>query len=348
MKRLKKILLNKWLWVLVLLVFAIAGFAYYRQQEANKPTYTTINPEYRTLAQTVEVSGVIDAKEKATLSFPTAAKLTWIGVKEGEYVKKWQGLASVDTRTLEKQLQQDFNTFEKTWRTHDQTLDDVDFYSPSGLTDEFKRIAEKSSFDLQNSAINVEIRDLAIKLSTLTSPIDGLIVQMSQPFSGANVSPADTIQIVNPTTIEFAAVVDEEDISLVQSNQAVELTVDAYPDETIQGLVDTIDFIPSPSQSGGTGFGVAIAFPNDNLNLKYRLGMNGTATIIITQTDNALSIPIDSLIVRDGNNFVEVLVNEEVVRTLVTVGVESEDYIQILSGITESDLVVLPNDSEED
>lgn len=348
MKQLKKILSNKWLWLIALLVLAGSGYAYYRQQEANKLTFTTISPEYRIISQTVEISGVIDAKEKASLSFPTAGKLTWVGVKEGEYVKKWQGLASVDTSILEKQLQQDFNTFEKTWRNHDQTLSDVDFYSPSGLTDEFKRIVEKSSFDLQNSAINVEIRDLAIKLSTLTSPINGLVVQMSQPFSGVNVSPADTIQIVNPATIEFAAVVDEEDISLIQSNQKAELTVDAYPDETLQGLVDQIDFVPSPSQSGGTGFGVTIAFPNDNLNLKYRIGMNGTATIIITQTDHALSIPIDSLIVREGNNFVDVLINDEVVRKSVTVGVESEEYIQILSGITEADLVVLPNDSEKD
>jgi len=348
MKRIKNLLTNKWLWLLLVVLVIGGGIFYYRQRQSTKPTYTTVTPENRTIAQTIEVSGVIDAKEKSTLRFPTAAKLTWVGVKEGERVKKWQAIASVDTSTLEKQLQQDFNLFEKTWRTHDQTLDDVNYYSETGLTDEFKRIAEQSSFDLQNSAINVEIRKLAIKLSSVISPIDGLVVHIDQPFSGVNVSPSDTFQIINPETLEFTAVVDEEDVSLIQPNQKVQLAIDAYPEETLEALIESIDFIPSPAQAGGTGFGITIAFPYNNQSLKYRLGMNGTATIIITQTDNALSVPIDSLIMREGKNYVEILEDDIVVRREVTTGVESEEYVQILSGIDSDDQVVVPNGSEED
>jgi macrolide-specific efflux system membrane fusion protein len=347
MDTLKRFLTNKWLWVAIVLIAFGAGYYYYQNQAKSNEALVTVNPQYRAITESIELSGAIDASEKAILRFPGSSKLTWVNVKEGDFVKKWQAIATVDTATLQKQLEQDFNNFEKTWRVHDQTLDDVNYYSETGLTDEFKRIAEKSHFDLENSAINVEIRDLAIKLSTLISPIDGLVVKIDQPFAGTNISPTDTFQIVNPETIEFKSVVDEEDVSLIEAGQSVELVIDSHPDESISGVVETIDFIPSQSESGGTGYGVTILFPVDNQSLKYRLGMNGTAIVIISKKDNILSIPTESLIFRDGQSFVEVLEGGEIVRRQIETGLESDKYIEVTSGLSESDLVVVPNGSEE-
>ena len=58
-----------------------------------------------TLKETLTISGQIDAEEKVTLTFPTGGKLYWVGVKEGDYVEKYQGIASLDQRDLEKRLE---------------------------------------------------------------------------------------------------------------------------------------------------------------------------------------------------------------------------------------------------
>jgi HlyD family secretion protein len=343
MSKLRSILTSKRTWLALVSIILTAVFIRYQQSETKKNNYTTTLPEYRSISQSLEVSGVIDAKKHVSLHFPAIARLSWVGVAEGQWVNRWQPVAAVDTRTLEKQLQQDFNTFEKQWRVHDQNLDDVDFYSDSGLTDEFKRIAEKSHFDLENTALNVEIRDLAIRLSSLVSPIDGLVVRIDTPFAGTNITPADIFEIVDPSTIYFTSVVDEEDISLIKVGLEVDLVIDAYRDETLDASVSAVKFTPSQSESGGTGYVVEVSFPVSNQNLKYKLGMNGTASILLNAVDQAQSIPVDCLIYRDDVAYVDIWENGQVVRKEVETGVESDEYVEIKSGLGPADQVIVPD-----
>ena len=53
------------------------------------------------IREILTLSGEIDAEEKATLKFQTSGRLSWVGVKEGDYVKKYQSLASLDKRELQ-------------------------------------------------------------------------------------------------------------------------------------------------------------------------------------------------------------------------------------------------------
>ena len=44
----------------------------------------------------------------------------------------------------------------------------------------------------------------------------------------------------------------------------------------------------------------------ENLEKRFKVGMNGDVDIILDQKENVLSIPIDCLITRDGENFVDI------------------------------------------
>ena len=54
------------------------------------------------IKEILSLSGNIDADEKITLRFQSSGMLTWVGVKEGDYVKKYQGVASLDQKELQK------------------------------------------------------------------------------------------------------------------------------------------------------------------------------------------------------------------------------------------------------
>ncbi len=92
-------------WLIVLIVIIIIGFFAYKQLTV---TGAKKNNSYKVKRQTLKeflsLSGDIDAEEKTTAKFQTSGLLTWVGVKEGDYVKKYQGLASLDRRELEKNL----------------------------------------------------------------------------------------------------------------------------------------------------------------------------------------------------------------------------------------------------
>ena len=298
------------------------------------------------LVKTLEVSGEVDAKEKVDLHFVAGSRLSWVGVSQGGWVNKWQAIASVDTRTLQKQLKQDLNNFAKEFRDHDQILDDYDFYGIPDLNREVRRILENAQFDLENEVLDVEIRDLSIRLSSLVTPIAGIVTHMDEPLAGVNIAPTDIFQIVNPETVVFRVVVDEEDIGLVGLNQKAVVELDAFLDEIIETSVNSIAFSPSASEGGGTGYEVEFLLPVSNESLKYKLGMNGTVEIVLDRKNGVLAIPSEIVIFRDGKWFVDKRVNGELERVEIEVGLETDDYIEVISGLAEGDEVVLPNGRE--
>jgi RND family efflux transporter MFP subunit len=330
---------KKWLFVIALIVVAVVVNGIVK----NKPkTVKTATPTYQALTESLQLSGSVDAEEKANISYGTGL-VSWVGVKEGDSVKKHQAVIKMDTRSLQKQYAQYLNNFNKQFRTHDQLLDDKNYYDPGTNVDsDLKRILENANYDLQNTVLNVEIQDLAIRNSTLSSPIEGLVTRVDKPYGGVTSTVADLIQVVNPKTIYFSAIVDETEIEHVSEGQKVTVVVDAYPEKTFTSTIDRVEFSPSTSRSGGIGYRIHIPLADGETLTKLRLGMNGTATVILSQKDRAFTIPSAAGIYRDGKTYVDVLDGKKTTRKEITVGLETDDAIEVVAGLNESDAVVIP------
>lgn len=329
--------------IIAIVLIAILGFRIKTNAETNEEVVVAF-PSIQNITKTLELTGYIDAKEKANLKFLAPSRLSWVGVKEGDKVKKWQAIASVDTRTLQKQLQADLNNFAKEFNDHDQSLDDYDYYGESGIASENRRILENAQYDLSNTVIAVEIRDLAVRLSSIISPINGIVTRVDQPNAGVNISVTDVFQIVNPDSMFFSAEVDELDVSRVAVDQKATLVLDAYEEEAVDSMIEFISFTPVSSPTGGTSYRVELSLPGSNDLLKYRLGMSGEVEIILDQKDSVLTIPSEAIIERDGISFVEIKNGEGTIeKKEVEIGIETDDLVEIVSGISQSDQVIIPN-----
>lgn len=289
------------------------------------------------LRKTIEVSGEIQADESADLHFQAAGKLAWIGVKEGDEVEKWQAVASQDKRTLEKQLKQDLIAFEKEYRDYQQSVEDNPL-----VNHHFQRILEKAQFDLTSEVLDVEIKNLAIELATLVTPIEGIVTQVDTPVAGVNVTTSDSITIVNPNTLYFEAEIDESDIGFLQEGQIAIIVLDAYQDQELESQVQRVDFQASTSEGGGTVFKVELSLPEKE-NIKYRLGMSGDSEIVLSEKQDVLAVPFEAVIERQGMSFVEVLAElNQVERREIEIGLVTDDYLEVLSGLDESEQILLP------
>src|SRR4030042_972338 len=179
--------------------------------------YETAQVKKESLVQSISASGEIASQEQVDLKFQTSGQLAWVGVKEGDQVKKWQAIASLDKRELEKDLRIELNDYLNERWDFEQTYED---YEKSGLseekwlvTDAIKRILQKAQFDLNNKVIDVEIADLTVKLATISSPIDGIVTSIDVPIAGVNITPATAVfTIANPGLMKFKA-----DISLPEN-----------------------------------------------------------------------------------------------------------------------------------
>lgn len=347
MKKIKKILskyidLIKDHWKLtgvIIVGLLLVGLWQFNKSKQNTQEYTFEHPQVRNLVKKLEVSGIVDAKEKARLRFVAGGKVTYIGAQEGDTVKKWQTIASIDQATLKKQLQQDLNFYMKERWDWENTQDNIE---DRWLDDQEQRTVDKEQWDLENEVLDVEIRTQAIQNSSIFSPFEGVLTTSPTAVAGVQLLATDYFEVVNPNSLVFKAAVDESDISNVSLGQQAQIELDAYTDVILDSNVSYISYTSAQS-STGTVFVVELPIQDPDLN-RYRIGMNGDVNIILDQKDNVLSIPFDATRERNGQFYVDIRIDDNnVEERAIEVGLETDDYIEIISGLSENDQIVIPD-----
>ncbi len=336
LKKLKSLFRIKKLFIFILL--ALLGFLparnYILSRQDTKGETAVVSRG--TLEKTISLSGSLDADERVTLQFPTSGKLAWVGAKEGEYVEQYQGIASLDQTTVQKQLERYLNLYMKTRWDFEQTMDN---YEGKIITDAIKRILEKSQFDLNNSVLDVEIQNESVRLSSLWTPIEGFVTRVGSPFAGVNITPSQAqFEIVNPNTIYFLATADQTDVTGLKKDMKGILVLDAYPNTPIEGTITTVAFTPKVGETN-TVYAIKFMFPNDNSDYRYKVGMTGDVSFVTEKNEDVLYIP-SKFVTSDGENkYVTVVKNGKRVKIPVAVGMETEDAIEIESGLSPGDVV---------
>ena len=331
---------RKLLTAFIVIVIIILSFTAYNKFVPKPPekVYQLTTVKKTDLVQTIAASGKIQSETQVKLKFQTSGQLTWVGVKQGDYVQKWQAIASLDVRKLQKNLENELRDYSKERNDYEEAIQAT--YKNTALTETIKRILEKNQWDLEKAVLDVEIEDIALKYATLISPIDGIVINIDVPIAGVNITPTTAyFTVADPNNLVFEAEIDEADIGLITTNQSAELILDAFLDDPIPIAVDLIDFSASADSSGSTVFIVKFNLSN-NGSRQFRLGMNGEVYITISEKQNVLTIPIEALI-EDEIQEVKVVENGKVVEKQVTTGIFSDDFIEITSGLNESDTIVI-------
>lgn len=295
------------------------------------------------LTESLTLSGEIDAEEKADLKFQTSGLLTWVGVKEGDTVKKYQAIASLDKRELTNNLNQYMNSFLKERWEFEQGVDDNKDWQTRGMTDAardtVKRTLDKNQYDLNNSVLAFEAKNLALKFATLITPFEGLITKVDVPQPGTNITPAGAVfSLVNPKTLFFSATADQTEVTSFTEGLAGEIILDSFPSETFSATVERIGFVPKEGESG-TVYLIKIIFDPGSAQEKIKMGMTGDASFTFKELKNILAIPEAYLTKKDGKSFVTKMVNGKLIKVEVTEGDNIEGEVEIKSGLNENDLI---------
>lgn len=331
----KKFLKKRWL--IVLIVIIIIGFFAYKQltAEGGKKN-NSYKIKRQTLKEFLSLSGDIDAEEKATAKFQTSGLLTWVGVKEGDYVKKYQGIASLDKRELEKNLKKYLNTFlHSRWDLDQQRAD----YKDKAITDAMQRILDQAQFDLNNSIIDVEIKDIALKFAYLSSPIEGVVTRVGTPYAGVNITATNAeFDIVNPKTIYFSANAEQSEVVQLKKGMRADIILDPYPDKKLTGNIYFIGFIPKTGETGVV-YEVKLKLNDNNNNYKYKIGMTGDVEFLLREKKDVLAVPSTYIKSQNGKKYIWQKKNGKKVKTFINIGDEIDSDTEIISGLQEGDII---------
>ena len=325
--------------ILIVVLVGIGGYLAYSNTLGKKNGFEIIKVKKMAIVDLIELSGEVTAYRQANLHFAAGGLLTYLPVKEGDVVKKWQTIASLDQRQLRKDLQKYLNLYSGQRNDFDQIKEDDQNDLALDTNDEIKRLLANNQYTLDNTVIDVESKDLAVKLSRLYAPFEGIITRMDVKSPNVNVLVTDIFQIVDPNSLYFEANLDEEDINKVSVNQKAIVLLDAYPDESYETSVKSIAFA-SKETTTGTAYEVRFDFPEEIIR-QLRLSLNGTVEIILDEKENVLTLPFEAVDERDEGDFIMVMENDKPIEREVKIGIQTDTEIEILSGLSESDQVII-------
>jgi len=329
-----------WFWGLLLI--CILGFIGYKMLVPAPLKGKAFAVKKEDLRDSLSFSGVIDANEKVVLKFQSSGRLTWVGVKEGDRVKKFQGVATLDRESLKKTMENYMNTYLKERNSFENTHDTNRDYEVSGLTsaqkEVIKRKVQDSQSDLENSVRNYEVQTLAYKDAFLYTPIEGIVTRVAVPNVGVNITPAAAeFEVVNPKTLFFSSLADQTEVTRLTEGMKAVINLDAFPDEKIDGVVSLVSFGPKEGESA-TVYEVKIEMPINNEEMRYRLGMTGDVEFVFEEKKDVLAIPL-KYIKGTKNKEVYKLVNGKKEKVGIRVGKEFDGSVEILEGLKEGDVI---------
>ncbi|GIW62367.1 MAG: hypothetical protein KatS3mg090_0193 [Patescibacteria group bacterium] len=349
-KIVRKYLLNfKTLLVLVVLIIAVLGYFflknnYLKQDFETLSRYTVVR---KTLQEEKVFSGNVSAERVSLARFAFSGTIASIAVSEGDKVVKGQVLASLDRQELEKDLKKYLNYYLKTRWDFDQKKEDYQDFEVWGIPEkeknEIKRIVEKAQFDLDNSVLDVEIKNLALQKSVLKSPIDGIVTRIDQPIAGVYVTPTQAeFEIVDENSLIFEVLVEQDQVVDLALNETGTVILDSFPDKEIPAEVFYISFSPVDT-STGVLYKVKARFLKQDLLPYLRLGMTGELKIFGKRADSVLVVPVSFIETEKDKDYVYLLANSKPTKVAVQTGLEVEGEVEIKSGLKEGDILVLPS-----
>ena len=132
--------------------------------------------------------------------------------------------------------------------------------------------------------------------TVISAPIDGVVIDRQiEPgqtvASGLNVAVLFTLAR-DLTRLQAELLVDEADIGQVREGQAVRFTVDAFPDQSYEGVVTQVRALPS-TENNVVAYTVVVEAENTGARLMP--GMTANADIILSRQDNVLLVPSSAL-----------------------------------------------------
>ena len=322
----------------------------------SRTTPTTFNVTRGDIVKTVIVDGNLEMTNKAYLSFGIAGTVTEVLVSEGDNVTKSQVLTRLDAQSLnssvktaEFQVEIAQDQVKAARAQYEIAQINLDNGAPGASTDVLEQqvnIAEASwetaKQNLKIAELNLESAKLNLEKAVIVAPFNGTVTDVTitkgeEISAAALASPA--ISVVDASEIEMRGFIDEIDVAMVKLGQAANITLDALPDQGINGSVTFISLV-STIRAGVVSYGTTITLEDPVAGLKD--GMSATAEVIIERHDDVLLIPNRAIRGTKENPKVVVLVDGQQEERQITLGLTDGINTEVMSGLEEGERVVLP------
>ena len=374
----KKLRVSKiWIAVIVIVVIAVAAWALSGGKKEEEINFKEEAVKTETLQNSVTATGTIEAVTSVTVGTQVSGIVNKLYVDYNSQVKKGQVIAELDKTNLLSELNTakanlasatsnlsyqaaNMNRYQTLYK---KGLVSADEYENALLT--YRQAKEQ----VASSKENVQKAQTNLGYATITSPIDGTVISKSVEEGQTVAASFNTPELFtiakDLTNMQVVANVDEADIGGVKEGDRVTFTVDAYPDDTFEGIVKQVRLEATTTNNVVT-YEVVISAPNADLKLKP--GLTANVTIYTQERSGVLAVankalrftPTKETVGKDmkivdckGKNKVWTLSDKTLTAHPVTIGQTDGVHTEIIKGIKKgqkivTEIIVNTPEEEED
>ncbi len=176
---------------------------------------------------------------------------------------------------------------------------------------------------------------------TIFAPFTGIVTKVDAKVGEVSNANTEVISMISADTLQIESFVPEINLPFIKVGDVAVVTLDAYGDEVpFEAKVVFID--PAETiRDGVSTYRAKLEFTQNDS--RIRSGMTANVLITSEKKPNTIVIPQKAVISKNGKKTVTVLENGKNIDREVTTGsVSSYGEIEITSGLSEGDIVVLP------
>ena len=299
-----------------------------KTQQANKPvSIATVKPQRKSVRGELLFTGTLHSKSEVDVVAETQGKVTKTFVDTGSRVAKGDPLVQIDDELKQA-------AFKTAQASYDKSKSDWD--RAQGLYDQ-KVISDSDRQGVKLAFANAESQLLSarkdLENARVRAPQSGVVTQRYASVGSMLSGGAPVAHIVDSDELKMTIQVGERDVLKVRSGQIVSVESDLYAGSPFRGTVSAV----SPKGDSTLSFPVEISLTADPQRPLYD-GMSAKARIGIGTRD-ILAIPRVCIVGSFQSPQVYVVEGDAAKLKDITTGGEYGTDIEVLAGISESDMI---------
>ncbi len=205
----------------------------------------------------------------------------------------------------------------------------------------------KAQIDLETAQLDVQMALDELEGAVLVAPYTGLVVSENLTV-GTLPAAEEAITLIDLTGYTIDLNIDETDISHIALGKPVSLSVNAFADEAITGTISSLAVAPTINGQLVTYTAEVVLDGNDVL---LRPGMSATASILIDEVENVITVPNRFIQIDESTQQQVVTVQtapDTYTQVPVTLGLRNTEDSQIVDGLEIGQTIVLLADPREE
>ena len=336
--------------LLVLFAFALSACTAQPAQEEPTPTplptpVIPTKPTYQVqigeVVRKLEFTGRIVPVIQQELYFKASGRVDNVYVKKGDQVKSGQLLADLESGTSALDLRR-AEIYLEMARLNQQL---AEMQTPRYLK-EYDILMAKQKYEVELAQIALDEIKARVESTQIVAPFDGTVLSvfLSEDTSVEAYKPV--IVVADLSELEISSELSDKDMQLLTEGMAVETWPVNSPGQVMNG---TIRKLPYPYGKATEAKATDKEDKTTRISVEGNLEEKGLSlgdllrvVVVLEKKDNALWLPPQAIRNFEGRRFVVVKDGEGQRRVDVKIGIQGDDRVEIVEGLTEGQVVVAP------